>query len=85
MYRYRFDMNPNTIIGTHGILYKSSASQNGQLTSFRKIFGIFSLFIAKIDNIDSSKQRKMALQLSIIGNDATFVENSQRIRFHSLV
>ena len=35
-------------------------------------WGIFSLFVATIDNISSSNQRKMALKMPMYGNDATY-------------
>ena len=80
-----YQMTLTVIRCRHGILYNSSASQNRQFTGFRKIFGIFSLFIATIDNINWSNHGKMALKCQFVDMMPYFVEYYQIISFHNLV
>ena len=60
-------------------LYISSTSQNWQFPGFRQNIGIFSLFIATLDNTNASNQGKWALLLLIWGNNETLFRKTSNI------
>ena len=56
-----------------------------QRTIYKLPYFLECLFTATIDNINSPNQGNMFLKMPVYENDVTFVENSQRINFHSLI